>query len=70
MVLTLIYEAIIVGIINVILGFCISYVFMGKEAEQFKHWKSVLLSFFITGVVFHLTCEFTGLNAYYCSTKK
>jgi hypothetical protein len=68
--LILVYEAIVVGIISVIFGFLISYIFMGEEARRFQHWNRVLISYFITGVVIHLTCEFTGLNAYYCNYKK
>ena len=56
----------IVGIINLVVGFIISYISMGDKAKTFDHWTGVLLSFFITGVTIHLLCEITGLNKKYC----
>jgi len=59
-------EAFIVGILNLFIGFIISYISMGDKAKTFDHWPGVLLSFFITGVIIHLLCEVTGLNKKYC----
>ena len=64
--LQLAFEAFIVGIINLVVGFIISYISMGDKAKTFDHWTGVLLSFFITGVTIHLLCEITGLNKKYC----
>ena len=49
--LQLAFEAFIVGIINLVVGFIISYISMGDKAKTFDHWTGVLLSFFITGVI-------------------
>ena len=65
--LQLAFEAFIVGIINLVVGFIISYISMGDKAKTFDHWTGVLLSFFITGVTIHLLCEITGLNKKYCN---
>jgi hypothetical protein len=59
-------EAFIVGILNLFIGFIISYISMGDKAKTFDHWPGVLLSFFITGVIIHLVCEVSGLNKKYC----
>ena len=64
--LQLAFEAFIVGIINLVVGFIISYISMGDKAKTFDHWTGVLLSFFITGVTIHLLCEVSGLNKKYC----
>jgi len=59
-------EAIIVGIMNIAFGFIVSYLSMGEKAKTFTHWNSLLLSFFITGVLIHLFCEVSGINKRYC----
>lgn len=59
-------EASIVGILNLVIGFIISYISMGDKAKTFNHWTGVLVSFFITGFIIHLVCEITGLNKKYC----
>jgi hypothetical protein len=64
--LQLLFEAFIVGLLNVIIGGGISYISMGEKAKTFEYWPRVLISFFITGVVIHLFCELTGLNKSYC----
>ena len=67
---TFLFELVLVGLLNLIFGFLISYVFMGQQkASTFDHWKSLLLSFFITGMVIHLFCELTGMNDTYCNYK-
>jgi uncharacterized membrane protein YvlD (DUF360 family) len=59
-------EMIIVGIVNAIVGFIVSYLSMGSKASEFTHWNSILFSFFICGVIIHLSFELTGLNKKYC----
>ena len=34
-------EMIIVGIVNAIVGFIVSYLSMGSKASEFKHWNSL-----------------------------
>jgi hypothetical protein len=66
--LQLAFEAFIVGILNIIVGFIVSYISMGNSAKNFQHWNQLLLTFFISGVLIHLLCEVTGLNKRYCKS--
>ena len=66
--LQLAFEAFIVGILNLAIGFIISYISMGDEAKDFQHWNQLLLTFFISGVLIHLLCEVTGINKRYCKS--
>ena len=64
------FELVLVGVLNLIFGFIISYVMMGQEkSKSFNHWSVLLFSFFITGVIIHLFCELAGLNDFYCQYK-
>lgn len=66
--LQLLFEAFIVGILIVIVGFIVSYISMGNGAKDFQHWNQLLLTFFISGVIVHLGCEVSGLNKKYCKS--
>ena len=68
MISTILVEATAVGILNLVVGFIVSYLLMGEQAKTFKHWSGVLLGFFIAGVLVHLFCEFSGINKQYCKT--
>ena len=64
-------EAFIVGIFTSIFGFIISTIIMyfsdkNFSIEKYHFWKFVFLGFFITGFLFHITCEITGVNKWYC----
>jgi ABC-type enterochelin transport system permease subunit len=68
----LITEALCVGIATVFVGMIVSYGIMQASIPQgetlkFEHWKSVALSFLITGIIVHLLAEQSGINKYYCS---
>lgn len=67
----LIVEAIVVGLMTGLIGFIISTLFMVVFSKNFSFkkydfWPQVLLSFFITGILIHLICEFLGINKWYC----
>ncbi len=69
--MNIILEAIIVGIAIAIIGFIVSLSLMYIEDKTFTikkytFWKSVLLSYFLTGMVGHLFFQYVGLNSYYC----
>lgn len=57
----LIVEAIVVGLGLMILWYIMNFV----DKNIWK--KNMLISMFVTGVVFHLIAEFTGVNKWYCS---
>lgn len=64
-------EALIVGILTAIFGFIISTLIMffsikDFSREKYQYWYYILLSYFITGFLFHLICEATGINKWYC----
>jgi hypothetical protein len=60
-------EIFFVGILTTIIGLIISYIMMGQKSKGFKHWDQVGLSYFITGALIHMICEFTKINKWYCS---
>lgn len=66
----LLVEAVVVGIMTAILGTIMSYIFMviqeRKLYVKFDFWGYVVISNFLTGVLIHYICEYTGLNKYYC----
>ena len=66
-----IQESMAVGVITVLIGLLFSYSTMryvnADATKKFNHWNSVMVSLFITGVAIHLTCEFTGINKWYCA---
>lgn len=63
-------EALIVGVLLMVLGFILSYIMMGKDAKDFQHWNRVLLTYFLAGAIFHILCELAGVNKKYCESKK
>tara|TARA_B110000967_G_scaffold156733_1_gene161783 strand:- start:192 stop:428 length:237 start_codon:yes stop_codon:yes gene_type:complete len=67
-------EAIIVGIMTVIVGslvgFILSKIVSSDLPTACKKWNKfhiMEISLFLTGVIIHLVCEFGGLNKWYCS---
>ncbi len=64
-------EALSVGLLTAIIGFIISTLFMLSSPsfswKTYSFWPQVLLSYFLTGFLIHLLCEFLGINKWYCS---
>jgi ABC-type antimicrobial peptide transport system permease subunit len=64
-------EALVVGALTVIIGLLVSYGVMyvvdPESAKKFNHWWSIVASFFVTGFIIHLLCEFSGINHWYCN---
>ena len=67
-----IIEAVVVGLLLAILGLCVSTLLMFFTTDKFSlkkyhFWRSVALAFFISGFIFHVVCEYTGINKIYCT---
>ena len=70
---SLLVEAIVVGILTVIIGTIISkvisYNFSRNLPKQCKDWNKnyvMEICLFLTGLSIHLFCEFMGINKWYC----
>lgn len=60
----LLIEAVLVGVLVVFLGLAImSFVKTQNWAKQYPFE----ITLFLTGVLTHLVCEFTGVNKWYCT---
>ena len=64
-------EVLFVGIITAVAGLFISTLFMlltdkNFSLKKYHFWYSVMLSYFITGMVLHIMFEFAGFNKWYC----
>ena len=68
--LKLVKELVALGIGFGILGLVLSTAFMflspGFKLSEYHFWWQVFLSSALTGMIFHLTCEATGINKWYC----
>ena len=69
----LLIEAVIVGVGVVVLGsligFILGHFFSVDLPIVCKEWNKYYvmeLSLFLTGVVFHIICEYVGINKWYC----
>tara|TARA_B100000963_G_C22633171_1_gene676082 strand:+ start:65 stop:307 length:243 start_codon:yes stop_codon:yes gene_type:complete len=69
----IIIEAIVVGIITVIIGnisgLLVASVLKVNLPEICKDWNkyyTMEITLFLTGFLIHLLCEFTGINKWYC----
>ena len=63
-------EAIVIGAAFVISFFMIHWVamkFVGEAAMMNHAYLAVQV--FITAALFHIVCEYTGLNAWYCDNR-
>ena len=71
--LKLLIEAIVVGILTVLIGLLISKVislnFITDLPKNCKDWNKnhiMEICLFFTGLSIHLFCEFIGINKWYC----
>tara|TARA_B100000131_G_C17559750_1_gene386247 strand:- start:11 stop:253 length:243 start_codon:yes stop_codon:yes gene_type:complete len=69
----LLVEAVAVGLILVVVGTLVSWVvgrMMGTDLPPVcKDWNKnyvMEICLFLSGVIVHLLCEFSGLNKWYC----
>ena len=68
----LLIEAVIVGIITVVVGYIVTWIVsnFNKDAKDInKEWNKnhiMELVLFLTGVCIHLLCEVSGINSCYC----
>lgn len=67
-----IVEAIVVGLMTMILGTILSVLSMYVSQRNFSigevnFWTSLLVVNFILGFLIHVICEWTGINKWYCS---
>ena len=70
--ITLLIEAIVVGIITVLVGQFLGSLYAKNTdlPEICKSWNKDYVmekSLFLTGFVTHLLCQFVGLNKWYCT---
>jgi Kef-type K+ transport system membrane component KefB len=62
-------EAIVIGIITLILGKIIFNLSINKKNKNEKQPITLDISFFITGFILHFFIEIIGLNQWYCDKK-
>ena len=70
---TLLKEASFVGILTVLIGSLIGYLFSKLRGTTVPspcaNWNKnhiMEISLFVTGFILHLICEYTNINKYYC----
>lgn len=66
-----IIEALMVGLMTAVIMFIISTALMYIQDSTFSlkkyaFWPWVLLGGFLTGILVHLICQWTGINKWYC----
>lgn len=64
------YEALIVGIATVLVGYPITYLIMYLRDPkfQFNYKLLLILNFFVVGFGVHVISELTGMNKLYCKS--
>lgn len=65
-------EAIFVGLGTMVLGTLFSVMSMYAQKDfsikQIDFWPSLIIVNFMVGFVFHLLCEWSGVNKWYCTS--
>jgi hypothetical protein len=69
----LIVEAVVVGVMTIIFGniagFLIGPLFkvdLPKVCSTWNKFYTMEITLFVTGVLIHFFCEYTGINKWYC----
>ena len=69
----LIVEAVVVGVMTIIFGniagFLIGPLFkvdLPKVCSTWNEFYTMEITLFVTGVLIHFFCEYTGINKWYC----
>jgi hypothetical protein len=66
----LLVEALVIGLAFGVLGLLISTAMMMTDKKfsfkRYHFWGQVFLSYALTGAAFHLLCEASGVNKWYC----
>jgi hypothetical protein len=65
--LLLFLEALIVGIITLIIGILFRLPFNYAYKHDMNDYIVLAFYFFVVGIITHLACEGVGLNKYYCN---
>ena len=60
----LMIEAVVVGILSVVVGKLVIYLFFNSQTSNKN--ESIEITLFLTGVFIHFICEYTGVNKWYC----
>lgn len=66
-------EMVVVGIGLLVVAFVVHFIFAGLSAQfRLKDRKSYIrlgVQIFLAGGLFHLLCEITGVNTWYCDMR-
>jgi hypothetical protein len=60
-------EAFVVGLLTVLVGYVSLYILMHIFKQTGNKDYLTEKSFFITGVLVHLICQYSGINKWYCT---
>lgn len=70
---TIITEALVVGLLTVIIGTIIGFLVakltkinLPAVCKDWNKYYTMEISLFLTGVFIHLLCEYFGINKWYC----
>jgi len=59
-------DALLIGLLTMVVGLIISRLFMGSAGKEFKHWGTVAGSYFLTGLIIAWVQQRVGISGWYC----